>query len=535
MPTVLNHFSMGDETLVNTHTANWQTQSSSTVLNDGSYVITWQSAAQDGNGYGVFAQHFDASGAPIGTEFQVNTTTANWQQEPGIVALTGGGFAIVWNSIVAETGDGLGIFSQQYDAAGVRVGGEILDSTFPSGHKWQQGITALDNGGYVVTWAGQNGTEFDSSFAQAFDALGNKVGGETQMNTGFSGDPLSTVALPGGAFIVSYTDFVDNTWVNLAQMVDKGGNKVGAPIVIHGHLEHRLDAAFADVWDNGGQRLEQDYNADGTVFGDVKTLLTVNASGPVVKIPHGGYISAWVSGQAIYAQQYDDAGHAVGALQTVETGHSVDSGPTITVLNNGTFVISYADYHIDEFGFNVYQRVFTISGADITGGVFETLEGTAGADTLTGAGFNTMLGGAGNDTYVITGYGNTILENANDGTDLVMSSAEYVLPDNVENLTLTGTGNANGTGNALANILTGNLGNNILDGKGGGDLMTGGLGDDTYYLYGANDVAVENAGEGNDTIVAVGMNYTLGANFENLVMSRPDLGRQFHRHGQRSG
>src|SRR6185295_12125275 len=60
---------------------------------------------------------------------------------------------------------------------------------------------------------------------------------------------------------------------------------------------------------------------------------------------------------------------------------------------------------------------------------------------------------------------------AGDGTDSVSSSVSYALGANVENLTLTGSGNVNGTGNALNNVITGNSGNNVLDGGAGADTL----------------------------------------------------------------
>lgn len=151
-------------------------------------------------------------------------------------------------------------------------------------------------------------------------------------------------------------------------------------------------------------------------------------------------------------------------------------------------------------------------------GLANNLTGNSGANVLDGgAGADTMSGGAGNDTYTVDNVGDVIVEAASAGTDAVNASVSYMLADNVENLTLTGSALI-GTGNALANRITGTAGNNLLDGGAGNDTMIGGLGDDTYVIDSASDSITENAGEGSD-LVNSSVTLTLATNVENLILT----------------
>ena len=147
-----------------------------------------------------------------------------------------------------------------------------------------------------------------------------------------------------------------------------------------------------------------------------------------------------------------------------------------------------------------------------------------------------MEGGSGNDTYVRDNRGDRFVEFSGEGTDRVLSSIDFTLPSFLENLTLTGRGDIDGSGNEQSNVLRGNNNDNALNGNGksdllfgnggrdaldggaGADRMAGGAGSDRFFVDHKGDRVIEVYGEGTDSVISL-IDFVLPAYVENLTLS----------------
>ncbi len=140
-------------------------------------------------------------------------------------------------------------------------------------------------------------------------------------------------------------------------------------------------------------------------------------------------------------------------------------------------------------------------GNDVLSG--DLVYGLDGDDTLTGSSltgagsYGFLYGGRGNDSYYISTLTTIIGEAANQGVEQVYSSVAFALPENVENLALTGALAINGYGNNASNVMIGNDAANLIDGNGEGqDTLRGMAGNDTLVGGRGNDIF--DGGDGQD-------------------------------------
>jgi hypothetical protein len=205
---------LGPEFQVNVFTTGNQSSAALAVEPSGSFVVVWQSGYygyQDGSYTGVFGRRFASTGTPLGPEFQVNVFTTGNQFAPAIAAAPGGGFVVVWTSEsyygVDQDGSRSGVFGRRFDATGAPLGGEFQAHTYTTLDQFEPVVAADAAGQFVVAWSSyyQDGSG-TGIFAQLFSSLGVAEGPEFQVNTtttGYQSDPAIGGG-PTGHFVVTW-------------------------------------------------------------------------------------------------------------------------------------------------------------------------------------------------------------------------------------------------------------------------------------------------------------------------------------------
>lgn len=179
-----------------------------TSLVNGGYVVTWQSSGLDFDGSGIYGQVYDAARTPVGAQFQVNTVYRGEQDRPSVTAIADG-FVIAWQSFGSGSIDlsSYGVVAQIYDASGAKVGGEVQINTQLTDSQRFPKLASIAGGGFVSVWRSydQDGSE-GGIYAQLFNSAGAKVGGELLVNSATAGnqDAPAVAGLSEDGFVVAW-------------------------------------------------------------------------------------------------------------------------------------------------------------------------------------------------------------------------------------------------------------------------------------------------------------------------------------------
>jgi hypothetical protein len=144
----------------------------------GNAIVAWESYGEDGANYGVFGQRYDNAGNPIGGEFQINTYTSGNQSRPEVASDPNGNFVVTWESYNGQDGEDSGVFGQQFDSVGQRIGSEFQVNTYTTKDQSDPFVASDASGNFVVVWYSQSqegGQGSGGIFGQRFRNQANPV------------------------------------------------------------------------------------------------------------------------------------------------------------------------------------------------------------------------------------------------------------------------------------------------------------------------------------------------------------------------
>lgn len=491
------------------------------AISGGGFVITWQTNQPSTGGYDIHAHRFDASAGSVGGDFRLNTTYDGFQTKAVIAHLAGGGFAVAWQGENPSNFYDPDIYVQRFDATGVLEGSETIANAPVTGFQGAPSITALTDGGFVVSWVGSTPTGV-GVFAQAYDPAGAKEG--SQISVAASGDLPSIAGLSDGGFVVVHTvnGAQQNTAIS-AQRYSPTGAPVGSAEVVSAADFFQGSASVSALSGGGYVVTWQASNGDGSGYGIFQRTYTPDT--PVNAPPTGTPTATLAPGDQGVAYHLSAA--------DLLAGFSDSNGDTLQVMNlagdrgttiekNGSdFIVHvprsvwgaiYLSYDVDDGHGGVTPASQNLSIREfipttVTGGVGDDVIYSGRADEF-------MNGGDGVDTAVFYYAAGPVRVNINTSVRQNTISRGNDVFINFENI----------EGSDFGDVLIGDNGDNVIEGGIGDDSLTGGGGIDTAsYEHAASGVRVNLAltgpqntgGAGVDTLK--GFERVLGSAFDDVL------------------
>jgi hypothetical protein len=275
---------------------------------------------------------------PVGVEFQVNTYTTDFQIYPSVAAAPSGQFVVVWASYDQDFSYG-GIFGQRYDASGNRLGSEFQVNTMVDDDQYFPAVSTDAAGDFVVVWESyyQDGDDF-GIFGQRFASDGTPNGAEFQVNTyayGYQGFP-AIAAAPDGAFLVVWmSEEQDGSDFGVfGQRYDSNGDPAGAEFLVNTYVD--------------------DYQGGPSVAADGS----------------GNFVVVWSSfnqdgdGLGVFGQRLKSTGGIAGPEFQVNTYTQNDQfDPAVAADAKGDFVVAWQSTYQDVSYSSVFAQRFSSSGA----------------------------------------------------------------------------------------------------------------------------------------------------------------------------
>lgn len=454
-------------------------------------------------------------------DFIANTTTTNSQYEPRITQLSNGNILIAWttnDSSGVGSPAGTDIIGQLYDPLGNALGGEFRLNTFTIDNERDFDIAALNDGGFVVVYEDQNGSQaaqaiVASEWSTTSAGVATISASRTIATSPDAGDIVRTPTVTSaadGSYTVGYEDFDSSAGTNQLNFVNvTSAGVVGSEITAisgSGSATSTTSSArltdgnvvFVYDWDTTDDAIAYSVRnpvtgasgTGGAFVANTNTNGDVDAGASVVALTGGGFVIAWTNTDSndtdIEFQRYNNAGTVQGGVVTVAGPGSTDNNNEINLvaLSDGGFLVLWDD---DEGGQNAGRgQRYTAAGSTV-GSVFSF-------DSSNANHTDAVLLGDGR--VALTWQDGEIHAAIIDTRDAPNGTAAYA-PDQY----VVGTvGDDDFTADSAAEFVFAYDGNDIIHESGPTRAYYGGRGDDLIHVNSQINADEHYGGGGNDTI-----------------------------------
>ncbi|KAB2963325.1 MAG: hypothetical protein F9K16_06895 [Thermoanaerobaculia bacterium] len=337
---------LGPEFQINSYTEGRQDRASVAATADG-FVVVWDGYGQDGAGNGIFGQQFDATGAPVGVEFQVNTATELDEDYPVVSAHPDGSFMVVWERVTGTIPELSSLRGRHFGADGLPSGDDFEIGSHWTSTRLLPSITGDGQGRFVVVWHAYDGS-FWGVFGQRFGSDGLPLGGEFLVNSYTTNRQFysSVAADAAGNFVVVWLADAEGGYdlEIVGRRFDPAGAPIGAefPVQSDTSAVGRFPAvamsgtgAFVVVWENeetapfNRDILARRFDAGGTPL-EAEFLVNVYTSGtqyaPDVTVSDSGeFVITWSSEDQVgpprdvFLRHFADDGSPISSELLVNT------------------------------------------------------------------------------------------------------------------------------------------------------------------------------------------------------------------------
>ncbi|MCY2990701.1 MAG: Ig-like domain-containing protein, partial [Planctomycetota bacterium] len=323
--------SPGSDFFVNTTTADYQEQPAVALRNDGSYVVVWSSYYAEG---GIYGKLFNSDGTVAKDEFLISNITAGVQVSPDVaVDPVTGAFVVTWQNDAPGSGQTPGssdVYARAFTSDGTPVGEQVQLSDADGDH-FNPAVAFTGSGEFVVAWDSFAPANENKIFARHFTEANAVAGPPVEVSTGAGGMFPDVGSAGDGSFVVTWESTDGNGRGILMRRFQADDTPIGAPVMVN-----------------------------GTAQGD--------QTAPVIAVaPDGSFVVAWCSEAGdttqVLAQQFSANGNPVGAeLRVDQSGTVVPLAPAVTILPTGGFLVAWTELSQSGSDREVRAREFKADG-----------------------------------------------------------------------------------------------------------------------------------------------------------------------------